>query len=229
MPRERAAPLPLAALALAILLGCTACRTACPAAMLARPAPDFAEPAVMGDGSPADVSLGDLRGSYAYIVFYPGDFTFVCPTELIELDKRLDDFDALACRIIGVSVDSVETHAAWRLTPVEDGGVGALRYPLLGDADRSMAAAYGVLAEDGTALRCWFLLDPQGKVRHLLANDGAVGRSVHEALRVLEAVQLTDRYGEVCPADWEPGDETLEPTREGVSEFLSAGGKGERP
>jgi peroxiredoxin (alkyl hydroperoxide reductase subunit C) len=213
---------------LAVLLGCPACTTPGPAALLGHPAPDFSEPAVMADGSTGRVSLADLNGTYAFIVFYPGDFTFVCPTELIELDKRLEEFETLSCRIVGASVDPIEKHAAWRLTAIEDGGIGPIRYPLVSDAGRKMASAYGVLADDRTALRGWFLLDPQGNVRHLLANDPAVGRSVDEALRVLQAVQVVDEYGEVCPADWEPGDETVEPTHEGIVEFLSKVQKGEK-
>ncbi|MBD3298368.1 MAG: redoxin domain-containing protein [candidate division Zixibacteria bacterium] len=190
--------------------------------LVTQEAPDFVAPAVVADGEIVDdFRLKSLRGRYTILLFYPLDFTFVCPTEILAFDKRIDDFESRDCTIIGISVDSVHTHAAWRRTPVTDGGIGSIRFPLVSDLSHEIAESYGVLVNNRVALRGLFLLDRNGVVRHALINDDPIGRSVDEALRTLDALRFYDEYGQVCPANWKNGEAAITPTATGVVDYLS--------
>lgn len=189
--------------------------------LVTRQAPEFTAQAVMPDGSFADLSLVDYRGKYVVLFFYPLDFTFVCPSEILAFDKRLAEFKARNVEVIGVSVDSVYTHFAWRETPVDQGGIGRVGYPLVADLNKQIARNYDVLLDDSVALRGLFLIDKDGVVRHQLVNDLPLGRSIDEALRLVDALQFTEEHGEVCPANWKQGDAAMVPTAEGVAQYLS--------
>ena len=185
-------------------------------------APDFTATAVMPDNSFADLSLASYRGKYVVLFFYPLDFTFVCPSEIIAFDKALAQFQAKNAEVIGVSVDSQFTHLAWKNTPRAQGGIGQVQYPLVADLTKSISRDYGVLFNDSIALRGLFLLDKEGVVRHALINDLPLGRNVDEALRLVDALQYTEVHGEVCPANWKEGEEAMKPTADGVAEYLAA-------
>ncbi len=189
--------------------------------LVTREAPDFKAQAVMANGAFEELSLSSYRGKYVLLFFYPLDFTFVCPSEILAFDKALDEFKERNCQVLGVSVDSHYTHLAWKNTSVQTGGIGNIGFPLVADLDKSISENYGVLLPDGIALRGLFLIDKEGIVRHQLINDLALGRSVEEAIRILDALQFTEKYGEVCPANWKPGEEAMKPTAEGVAEYLS--------
>jgi len=190
--------------------------------LVTKEAPDFTATAVMPDNSFAELSLSSYRGKYVILFFYPLDFTFVCPSEIIAFDKQLADFEKRNAQVIGVSVDSQFTHLAWKNTPVEQGGIGQVKYPLVADLKKDIARNYGVLLEEeGVALRGLFLIDKEGVVRHALINDLPLGRNVDEALRVLEALQFHEEHGEVCPANWREGQDAMKPTPEGVAEYLA--------
>ena len=167
------------------------------------------------------LSLSQYRGQYVLLFFYPLDFTFVCPSEIIAFDKSLKQFEEKNTAVIGVSVDSHFTHLAWKNTPRDQGGIGQVQFPLVADLGKKIAADYGVLFNDEIALRGLFIIDKEGIVRHALVNDLPLGRSVEEALRVLDALQFTEEYGEVCPANWHKGEEAMKPTSEGVAEYLA--------
>jgi len=184
-------------------------------------APDFTAKAVMPDDSFADLTLSACRGKYVVLFFYPLDFTFVCPSEIIAFDKALPQFAERDCRVIGVSVDSQYTHYAWKNTPRDRGGIGPIRYPLVADLDKKISESYGVLLDGRVALRGLFLIDKAGIVRHSLVNDLPLGRNVDEALRVLDALQFIEKHGEVCPANWRQGQEAMKPTAEGVAAYLA--------
>jgi len=185
-------------------------------------APDFTATAVMPDGSFNEkFSLSDYKGKYVLLFFYPLDFTFVCPSEILAFDKRLEEFKQRNCEVIGVSVDSHYTHWAWRNTPVEKGGIGNIRYPLVSDLTKQISRDYGVLLNEAVALRGLFIMDRDLIVRHILVNDLPIGRSVDEALRVLDAIQYHEEHGEVCPANWRKGEEAMKPDAKGVAEYLS--------
>ncbi|MCK4414737.1 MAG: peroxiredoxin [Candidatus Eisenbacteria sp.] len=184
-------------------------------------APDFKAQAVMADDSFAELELSSYRGKYVVLFFYPLDFTFVCPSEIIAFDKALEKFRSRNAEVIGVSVDSHFTHLAWKNTPVDRGGIGSVGYPLVADLDKSISRAYGVLADEAVALRGLFLIDKKGVVRHQLVNDLSLGRSVDEALRMLDALQFTEKHGEVCPANWHAGDDAMKPTAAGVADYLA--------
>jgi peroxiredoxin (alkyl hydroperoxide reductase subunit C) len=185
-------------------------------------APEFTATAATATGEiDEQFRLASLRGRYAILLFYPLDFTFVCPTELIAFDDRIEDFRQRDCQIVGISVDSQFTHIAWRKTPREKGGIGEIGFPLVADLDKSISRNYGVLLNDSVALRGLFLIDREGVVRHAVVNDLPLGRSVDEALRVLDALRFHETRGEVCPANWHEGQPGMTPTAEGVSEYLS--------
>lgn len=191
-----------------------------------QPAPDFAATAVMPDNSFNEkFSLSQFKGKYVVLFFYPLDFTFVCPSEIIAFDKKLKEFKDRNCEVIGVSVDSHFSHWAWKNTPVDKGGIGNIQYPLVADLTKSIAREYGVLVNDAVALRGLFLIDRDGVVRHALVNDLPLGRSVDEALRVLDALQYTEKHGEVCPANWKKGDDAMKPSADGVANYLAKHGK----
>jgi peroxiredoxin 2/4 len=184
-------------------------------------APDFTAVTVMADNSfNEEFKLSDLRGQHTILFFYPLDFTFVCPSEIIAFDKAYDAFKAKNCEVVGVSVDSQFSHWAWKNTPVENGGIGQVRFPLVADLNKQISRDYGVLVNESVALRGLFLIDKDGVVRHSVINDLSLGRSVDEAMRMLDALQFTEKHGEVCPANWKDGDEAMKPTAEGVAEYL---------
>ncbi len=202
-------------------------------------APEFTAAAVMPDGSINEsFSLADYRGKYVVLFFYPLDFTFVCPSELIAFDHRIKEFESRGVQVIGCSVDSQFTHAAWRNTPVDQGGIGPVAYPLVADLTKTIAADYDVLMnnttiadEDGdqyhllggdVALRGSFLIDRDGVVQHQVVNNLPLGRNIDEMLRMIDALQFTEEHGEVCPANWEQGKDGMKPDAEGVASYLAA-------
>ena len=189
--------------------------------LVTKEAPDFTAQAVMGDNSFSELKLSDYRGKYVVLFFYPLDFTFVCPSEIIAFDKALDKFKARNTEVVGVSVDSQFTHLAWKNTARQDGGIGPINYPLVADLNKNIARDYGVLSDESVALRGLFLIDKDGIVRHSLVNDLGLGRNVDEALRMVEALQFTEEHGEVCPANWKEGEDAMKPTAEGVAEYLA--------
>ncbi len=192
--------------------------------LVGRPAPDFTAPAVLGDGTIVDEFnfRKAVEGKYSVIFFYPLDFTFVCPSELIAFDHRLDEFKKRNVEVIGISIDSHFTHNAWRNTPVEKGGIGPVRYPLVADMTHAICKAYDVETPDGAvAYRGSFLIDREGIVRHPVVNDLPLGRDIDEMLRMVDALQFTEEHGEVCPAGWHKGEEGMKDTPEGVAEYLA--------
>jgi len=192
--------------------------------LVGKPAPQFTASAVMPDGTiNSDFSLGDYEGKYIVLFFYPLDFTFVCPTELIAFSRRIGEFEARGVQVIGCSIDSQFTHVAWRNTVVEDGGIGNVSYPLVADVKHAICRAYDVEFEPaGVALRGSFLIDKSGIVRHQVVNDLPLGRNVDEMLRMIDALQFTEQYGEVCPAGWNKGDRGMSPNKEGVASYLKS-------
>jgi alkyl hydroperoxide reductase subunit AhpC len=177
--------------------------------LVQKPAPDFKARAVV-KGRFEEFSLADCRGQYVVVFFYPLDFTFVCPTEILAFNDKLDEFKKRNTTVIGISVDSEYTHLAWINTPRKQGGLGGLNYPLVSDLNKKIARAYGVLTGDETvALRGLFLLDREGVVRHELVNDLPLGRNVDEVIRLLDALQHFEQHGEVCPANWKPGSKSM--------------------
>jgi peroxiredoxin (alkyl hydroperoxide reductase subunit C) len=177
-------------------------------AIIGKPAPQFQLDAVH-NGLFRTVGLHDYPKKWLIVFFYPLDFTFVCPTEILAFSDRYDEFRKLGADVIGVSVDSKYTHLAWCQQPRKQGGIEGLRYPLLSDLNKRMAADYGVLGDDGVALRGLFVIDPDGIVQHATINNLGVGRSVDETLRILQAFQFVREHGEVCPANWQPGQDTM--------------------
>ncbi len=188
-----------------------------------KPAPDFTATAVVG-GEFKKVSLSQYKGKYVILFFYPLDFTFVCPTEIIAFSDKAAEFEKRGCQLLGASVDSEYSHLAWIKTPRKDGGLGDLKYPLVSDLNKSISRDYGVLLEGGVALRGLFVIDREGVVRHITINDLPLGRSVDEALRVLDALQYFEKHGEVCPANWKPGGDTIKPNPQGSKEYFSKHG-----
>ena len=176
--------------------------------LVGKQAPDFTAKAVVGDGF-VDYTLSSNWKSkapkYTLLFFYPLDFTFVCPTEIIAFSDRVREFESRGVQVVGVSIDSEYSHLAWKGTPRVQGGLGDIHYPLVSDLKKEIATAYDTLADDGTAFRGLFLIDQKGIVRHALVNDHPLGRSIDEALRVVDALQHNEKHGEVCPADWKPG------------------------
>ncbi len=184
-------------------------------------APDFTAQAVMPDGSFKELKLSDFRGKYIILFFYPLDFTFVCPTEIIAFSDAIDEFEQRNVQVIGASVDSHYSHFAWRNTPRDAGGIGAIKYPLVADLNKKISESYGVLLEGGVALRGLFLIDKEGVVRHELINDLPLGRNVDEAIRVVDALQFHEQNGEVCPANWKKGAKSMKADPEGSKEFFT--------
>jgi alkyl hydroperoxide reductase subunit AhpC len=188
-------------------------------AFVTKEAPDFTADAVVNNEFKT-VRLSDYRGKYVVLFFYPLDFTFVCPTEILAFNDRADEFRKIGCEVVGASVDSKFTHLAWINTRRNDGGISGVTIPLLADLRKEVARDYGVLLPDGMALRGLFIIDPKGIVRHITVNDLPIGRSVDEALRVVQAVQFADENGEVCPANWTPGEDTLKADPKGSKEYF---------
>ena len=190
--------------------------------LVTKPAPDFTANAVMPDNTiKADFRLSDYRGKYVVLFFYPLDFTFVCPSELIAFDHRLQEFKARGVEVIGVSVDSHFTHLAWKNTPINNGGVGNLRYPMVADISKQITTAYDLLFGPGIALRGSFLIDQAGIVRHQVVNDLPLGRDIDEMLRMVDALQFHTEHGEVCPAGWNKGKPGMKGSTEGVARYLA--------
>ena len=191
--------------------------------LVTNPAPDFTATAVLADGSIVeDFKLSENFGKKGTVVFfYPLDFTFVCPSEIIAFSHRYDEFQKRGVNVVGVSVDSQFSHFAWRETPVEKGGIGRINFPLVADLTKNIARDYDVLLNDAVALRGSFLIDDKGIVRHAVINDLPLGRNVDEMLRMIDAQQFTDEFGEVCPAGWQKGDEGMKADAEGVAEYLA--------
>ena len=190
--------------------------------LVTKEAPDFTAQAVMPDNSFAELKLSSLRGKHVVLFFYPLDFTFVCPSEILAFDRAVDEFRRRNCELIGISVDSHFTHLAWKNTPVNQGGIGNVQYPLVADLNKSISQSYGVLLpKEGVALRGLFIIDKEGIVRHALINDLPLGRSIDEAIRMLDALQFFEAHGDVCPANWKPGEEAMKPTPEGVASYLA--------
>jgi len=193
--------------------------------LVTQEAPDFTAEAVMPDNTFGEITLSKLRGKYVVLFFYPLDFTFVCPSEILAFNKRLADFKAKNCEVIAVSVDSKFTHLAWKNTSLENGGIGQVQYPMVQDLDKAIAKKYGILFNEAVALRGLFLIDTNGVVRHSVINDLPLGRSVNEALRMLDALQFVETHGgEVCPANWQEGDEAMKASSEGVADYLAKHG-----
>jgi len=190
--------------------------------LVTKQAPDFTATAVMPDNSmKPDFKLSDYRGKYVILFFYPLDFTFVCPSEILAFDRALAAFKAKNCEIIGVSIDSQFSHWAWKNTPIKQGGIGNIQYPLVADLDKNISRQYGVLLDAGIALRGTFLIDRDGIVRHAVVNDLPLGRNIDEALRMVDALQFHEKHGDVCPANWQEGKEAMTPTAAGVAEYLA--------
>ena len=188
-------------------------------------APNFAATAVINEEF-KELKLGDYKGkNYVVLFFYPLDFTFVCPTEIVAFSDRIEEFHKRGCEVVGVSVDSQFSHLAWIKMPRNEGGLGGLKYPLVSDLTKKIGADYGVLLEDGIALRGLFVIDKGGIVRHITINDLPIGRSVDEAIRVLDALQFFEKNGEVCPADWKPGKATIKPGVKESKEYFEKVGK----
>jgi peroxiredoxin (alkyl hydroperoxide reductase subunit C) len=182
-------------------------------------APDFKGVAVVNKEF-KEISLKDYKGKWLCLFFYPLDFTFVCPTEITAFSDRVEDFKKLGCEIVGASIDSQFSHLAWINTPKNQGGLGDIKFPLLADVNKDAARSYQVLVEGGVALRGLFLINPQGKVAYQVVHDLGVGRSVDETLRVLEAFQYVEKHGEVCPANWKKGSDTMKPDPKGSQEYF---------
>ena len=207
--------------------------------IVTKPAPEFKTQAVMPDNSIQEVKLSDYKGKKVVLFFYPLDFTFVCPTELLAFDKRLSEFESRSVQVLGCSVDSRWSHLAWKNTDINKGGIGNVQYPILQDLDKSIARSFDVLVGStpatvytqdkemdttvggGVALRASFLIDEEGTVRHAVINDLPLGRNIDEMVRMVDALTHHQKHGEVCPAGWKDGDNATEESPTGVSNYLS--------
>lgn len=194
-------------------------------AFIGKPAPEFETLAVI-DGDFKKVKLHDYKGKYVVLFFYPRDFTFVCPTEIISFSDRAEEFRKIGCEVLACSTDSHFSHFAWTQQPRKEGGLGNMNIPLLADGAHTIAREYGVLKEDeGLAYRGLFIIDGKGILRQITINDLPVGRDVDETLRLVQAFQYTDKHGEVCPAGWRPGKATIKPgVKESKAYFEKADG-----
>ncbi len=191
--------------------------------LVGKKAPDFTAAAVLGNGEIVDnYNLTEaLKGKYGLVFFYPLDFTFVCPSELIALDHRMDEFKARNVEVVAVSIDSQFTHNAWRNTAINDGGIGPVKYTMVADVKHEICQAYDVEADGGVAFRGAFLIDQEGNVRSQIVNDLPLGRNMDELIRLVDALQFTEEHGEVCPAGWNKGDKGMTASPEGVASYLA--------
>lgn len=190
--------------------------------LVTKNAPDFTAQAVMPNGAINEAfRLSDLRGKYVVLFFWPLDFTFVCPTEIIAHDHRIAQFKERNVEVVGVSIDSQYTHFAWREMPVSKGGIGQVQFPIVADVKHEITQAYGVEHPNGVALRASFLIDKGGIVRHQIVNDLPLGRNVDEMLRIIDALQFYEKNGEVCPAGWQKGEPGMLASSEGVANYLA--------
>lgn len=189
-------------------------------------APEFTATAVMPDGSfKEDFSLSDYKGKHVVLFFWPLDFTFVCPTEILAHHSRVPEFEKRNTQVIGISIDSHFTHAAWRNTPVNAGGISQVQFPIVSDLNKEITEAFGIKHEIGVALRGSFLIDKEGIVQHQVVNNLPLGRNVDEMIRMVDALQFFEENGEVCPAGWNRGDEGMKADAEGVSSYLASNGE----
>lgn len=186
-------------------------------------APDFNAPTVMGNNEIHEEwsFLKETEGQYRVLFFYPLDFTFVCPSEIIAFDKRLEEFRKRNCAVVACSIDSHFSHLAWKNTPVEKGGIGQVQFPMVADLTKSIARDYDVLVDESVALRGTFLIDRHGVIQHQLVNNLPLGRNIDEAIRMLDALRFHEEHGEVCPANWQEGKAAMDESPEGVAAFLS--------
>jgi peroxiredoxin 2/4 len=192
------------------------------AVLVGKPAPEFTANAVFGNNEIKELKLSDYKGKYVVLFFYPLDFTFVCPSELIAFDHRLEEFKKRSVEVIGCSIDSQFTHLAWKNTPVDKGGIGQVKYPLLADVKHAVCQAYDVeFAAAGVAFRGSFLIDRNGIVQHQVVNNLPLGRNVDEMLRMVDALQFTEEHGEVCPAGWQKGKAGMKASPDGVAKYLA--------
>ena len=190
------------------------------AVLVGKPAPDFTAQAVYGNNEIKQIKLSSFKGKYVVLFFYPLDFTFVCPSELIAFDHRLEEFKKRGVEVISCSIDSHFTHLAWKNTPVNNGGIGQVGYPMVADINHAIAQAYDVESPGSMAYRGSFLIDKAGLVRHQVVNDLPLGRNVDEMLRMVDALQFTEEHGEVCPAGWNKGKAGMKASTAGVAEYL---------
>ena len=189
-------------------------------ALVAKPAPEFTAQAVMPDGSFKEIKLSDYKGKYVVLFFYPLDFTFVCPTEIIAFSEKMDEFKKRNTEVLGVSIDSHFSHLAWRNTDRKQGGLGDIQYPLVADVNKKITYDYGVMHEAGIAFRGLFLIDTNGIVQHQLINNLPLGRNIDEALRMVDALQFHEKNGEVCPANWSEGSDGMKADPTGSKEYF---------
>lgn len=190
--------------------------------LVAKQAPNFVAPAVLADGTITEqFELSSMRGKYVMLFFWPLDFTFVCPSEIIAHDNRMQSFEERGVEVVGVSIDSQFTHYAWRATPANKGGIGPVRFPMVADVKHEITRAYGIEHPSGVALRASFLIDRDGIVQHQVVNNLPLGRNVDEMLRVIDALQFTEEHGEVCPAGWQKGERGMKADTAGVAEYLA--------
>ena len=191
------------------------------AAFVTQPAPDFKADALV-NGEFKQISLSDYKGKKVVLFFYPLDFTFVCPTEILAFADAIKEFEARNTQVIGVSVDSKFSHHAWVNTPRKEGGIQGVTFPLVSDLNKTIAADYGVLLGSGVALRGLFIVNEKGILKHITVNDNSLGRNVEEVLRMVDAVDFAEKHGEVCPANWKPGQKAMKPTSEGLKAYVAA-------
>ncbi|MES2662351.1 MAG: peroxiredoxin C [Pseudomonadota bacterium] len=196
--------------------------------LVGQKAPDFTVPAVLGNGEIVDSFnfKHATKGKFALVFFYPLDFTFVCPSELIALDNRMHDFKSRGVEVVGVSIDSHFTHNAWRNTPIEKGGIGPVKYTLAADITHQIARDYGVESAGGVAFRGAFIIDQEGTIRSQIVNDLPLGRNIEELVRLFDALQFHQEHGEVCPVNWKKGDKGMTASPAGVAGYLAENGKG---
>jgi peroxiredoxin (alkyl hydroperoxide reductase subunit C) len=193
------------------------------AVLVGKSAPDFTATAVLGSNEITTITFSKVtKGKYAVVFFYPLDFTFVCPSELIAFDHRLEDFKKLNVEVLGVSIDSQFSHLAWKNTPIDKGGIGKVGYTLVADVKHEIAKAYDVESDGGVAFRGSFLIDRNGVVQHQVVNNLPLGRNIDEMLRMVDALQFTEEHGEVCPAGWSKGKAGMNASTEGVAKYLAS-------
>jgi len=192
------------------------------AAFVTQPAPDFKAEALVNGQFAADFTLSQFLGKKVVLFFYPLDFTFVCPTEILAFSDAIGEFEARNTQVIGVSVDSKFSHLAWASTERSQGGIKGVSFPLVSDLNKTIATEYGVLLGAGIALRGLFIVDEKGVLKHITVNDNSLGRNVEEVLRVLDAVDFTAQHGEVCPANWKKGEKAMKATSEGLKAYVAS-------
>jgi peroxiredoxin (alkyl hydroperoxide reductase subunit C) len=186
-----------------------------------RQAPEFVAQAVLPDNSISTVELVKMRGKYVVLLFYPMDFSAVCPSEIIAMEKKREEFEERNAVLWAISTDSVNSHLAWKQQEIRSGGIGRVGFPLLSDPTREISRSYGVLVDEAVALRGLFIIDREGIIRHVSVNDLTLGRNMHEVLRSLDSLIFYEKHGEVCPANWKKGDRGIVPTPEGIADYLS--------